>query len=105
MDVLLFFFFNRHVSGIKDGFVTVCFFSPGVFLNLNLCSVETRVQLLYIIIELFININRYEECKEKLVPFLKKVGFNPKKDIHFMPCSGLTGANLKEQSDFCPWYM
>ncbi|XP_062998975.1 eukaryotic peptide chain release factor GTP-binding subunit ERF3A isoform X2 [Elgaria multicarinata webbii] len=48
---------------------------------------------------------RYEECKEKLVPFLKKVGFNPKKDIHFMPCSGLTGANLKEQSDFCPWYI
>ncbi|XP_036596491.1 eukaryotic peptide chain release factor GTP-binding subunit ERF3A-like [Trichosurus vulpecula] len=48
---------------------------------------------------------RYEECKEKLVPFLKKVGFNPKKDIHFMPCSGLTGANLKEQSDFCTWYI
>uniref|UniRef100_A0A4X2LLT7 Tr-type G domain-containing protein n=1 Tax=Vombatus ursinus TaxID=29139 RepID=A0A4X2LLT7_VOMUR len=48
---------------------------------------------------------RYEECKEKLVPFLKKVGFNPKKDIHFLPCSGLTGANLKEQSDFCPWYI
>ncbi|XP_051824877.1 eukaryotic peptide chain release factor GTP-binding subunit ERF3A-like [Antechinus flavipes] len=48
---------------------------------------------------------RYEECKEKLLPFLKKVGFNPKKDIHFMPCSGLTGANLKEPSDFCPWYI
>ncbi|ETE59613.1 Eukaryotic peptide chain release factor GTP-binding subunit ERF3A, partial [Ophiophagus hannah] len=32
----------------------------------------------------------------------QKVGFNPKKDIHFMPCSGLTGANLKEPSDFCP---
>ncbi|XP_004478029.1 eukaryotic peptide chain release factor GTP-binding subunit ERF3B [Dasypus novemcinctus] len=47
---------------------------------------------------------RYEECREKLVPFLKKVGFSPKKDIHFMPCSGLTGANLKEQSDFCSWY-
>ncbi|KAM5221710.1 eukaryotic peptide chain release factor GTP-binding subunit ERF3B isoform 1-T1 [Ctenodactylus gundi] len=47
---------------------------------------------------------RYEECKGKLVPFLKKVGFSPKKDIHFMPCSGLTGANIKEQSDFCPWY-
>ncbi|XP_036126755.1 eukaryotic peptide chain release factor GTP-binding subunit ERF3B isoform X2 [Molossus molossus] len=47
---------------------------------------------------------RYEECKEKLVPFLKKVGFSPKKDIHFMPCSGLTGANIKDQSDFCPWY-
>lgn len=48
---------------------------------------------------------RYEECKEKLVPFLKQVGFNPKKDIHFMPCSGLMGAILKEQSDFCPWYI
>ncbi|XP_012862823.2 eukaryotic peptide chain release factor GTP-binding subunit ERF3B [Echinops telfairi] len=47
---------------------------------------------------------RYEECKEKLAPFLKKVGFSPKKDIHFMPCSGLTGANLKEQSDLCHWY-
>ncbi|XP_002129073.3 eukaryotic peptide chain release factor GTP-binding subunit ERF3A-like [Ciona intestinalis] len=48
---------------------------------------------------------RYDECKEKLTPFLKKVGFNPKKDIHFMPCSGLTGANLKE-SDYAnhPWY-
>uniref|UniRef100_A0AAR2IV39 G1 to S phase transition 1 n=1 Tax=Pygocentrus nattereri TaxID=42514 RepID=A0AAR2IV39_PYGNA len=50
------------------------------------------------------SLDRYEECKEKLVPFLKKVGFNPKKDIHFMPCSGLTGANLKETSELCPWY-
>lgn len=46
---------------------------------------------------------RYEECKEKLVPFLKKLASIPKG--HFMPCSGLTGANLKEQSDFCPWYI
>lgn len=38
------------------------------------------------------------------MPFLKKVGFNPKKDIHFMPCSGLTGANLKEPVAECPWY-
>ncbi|XP_006876415.1 PREDICTED: eukaryotic peptide chain release factor GTP-binding subunit ERF3B-like [Chrysochloris asiatica] len=50
------------------------------------------------------SIERYEECKEKLIPFLKKVGFSPKKDIHFMPCSGLTGANLKEKSEFCLWY-
>ncbi|CAL8317457.1 unnamed protein product [Arctogadus glacialis] len=50
------------------------------------------------------SLERYEECKEKLVPFLKKVGFNPKKDIYFMPCSGLTGANLKEPVDNCPWY-
>ncbi|XP_075890878.1 eukaryotic peptide chain release factor GTP-binding subunit ERF3A [Nelusetta ayraudi] len=51
------------------------------------------------------SLERYEECKEKLVPFLKKVGFNPKKDIHFMPCSGLTGANLKEPVTECPWYI
>ncbi|KAG5854418.1 hypothetical protein ANANG_G00037630 [Anguilla anguilla] len=50
------------------------------------------------------SLDRYEECKEKLVPFLKKVGFNPKKDIYFMPCSGLTGANLKEPADCCSWY-
>ncbi|XP_010893863.2 eukaryotic peptide chain release factor GTP-binding subunit ERF3A [Esox lucius] len=50
------------------------------------------------------SLERYEECKEKLVPFLKKVGFNPKKDIYFMPCSGLTGANLKEPLEECTWY-
>uniref|UniRef100_A0A672SMM0 Eukaryotic peptide chain release factor GTP-binding subunit ERF3A-like n=1 Tax=Sinocyclocheilus grahami TaxID=75366 RepID=A0A672SMM0_SINGR len=50
------------------------------------------------------SLERYEECKEKLVPFLKKVGFNPRKDVHFMPCSGLTGANLKEPAEYCPWY-
>uniref|UniRef100_A0A8D3DHM8 G1 to S phase transition 1 n=1 Tax=Scophthalmus maximus TaxID=52904 RepID=A0A8D3DHM8_SCOMX len=50
------------------------------------------------------SLERYEECKEKLVPFLKKVGFNPKKDIYFMPCSGLTGANLKDPVSECPWY-
>uniref|UniRef100_A0A3B4BDG3 Tr-type G domain-containing protein n=1 Tax=Periophthalmus magnuspinnatus TaxID=409849 RepID=A0A3B4BDG3_9GOBI len=50
------------------------------------------------------SLERYEECKEKLVPFLKKVGFNPKKDIHFMPCSGLTGANLKDPVPDCSWY-
>ncbi|XP_028331807.1 eukaryotic peptide chain release factor GTP-binding subunit ERF3A [Gouania willdenowi] len=50
------------------------------------------------------SLERYEECKEKLVPFLKKVGFNPRKDIHFMPCSGLSGANLKDPVPECPWY-
>ena len=46
---------------------------------------------------------RYEECKEKLTPYLKKVGFNPAKDIRFMPCSGLTGAGLLDPVD-APWY-
>ncbi|XP_071796899.1 eukaryotic peptide chain release factor GTP-binding subunit ERF3A-like [Asterias amurensis] len=48
---------------------------------------------------------RYSECKMKLVPFLKKVGFNPKKDIFFIPVSGITGANLKEPAgSMCSWY-
>ncbi|XP_062508744.1 eukaryotic peptide chain release factor GTP-binding subunit ERF3A-like [Corticium candelabrum] len=49
---------------------------------------------------------RYEECKTKLTPFLKKVGFNPKTDIYYMPVSGLTGANLKDPlpASLCPWY-
>ncbi|XP_072029985.1 eukaryotic peptide chain release factor GTP-binding subunit ERF3A-like [Amphiura filiformis] len=52
------------------------------------------------------NEKRYRECEEKLVPFLKKVGFNPKKDIFFIPVSGITGANLKESAanTMCPWY-
>lgn len=48
---------------------------------------------------------RYEECKNKLIPYLKKVGFNPAKDVKFMPCSGLTGAGLMETvGDCAPWY-
>jgi len=37
---------------------------------------------------------RYNECKKKLTPFLNKIGFS--KNVTFMPCSGFTGANLKE---------
>ncbi|KAH9365774.1 hypothetical protein HPB48_016840 [Haemaphysalis longicornis] len=49
---------------------------------------------------------RYNECKDKLVPYLKKCGFNPKQELTFMPCSGLTGAFLKEVAppEVCPWY-
>ncbi|KAG1661481.1 Eukaryotic peptide chain release factor GTP-binding subunit ERF3A [Nymphon striatum] len=49
---------------------------------------------------------RYNECKEKLIPYLKKCGFNTKTDVSFMPVSGMTGAFLKEPSDekTCPWY-
>jgi len=48
---------------------------------------------------------RYDECKDKLTPYLKKVGFNPAKDVKFMPCSGLTGAGLKESvGSAAPWY-
>ncbi|XP_065337939.1 eukaryotic peptide chain release factor GTP-binding subunit ERF3A [Cloeon dipterum] len=49
---------------------------------------------------------RYNECRDKLMPYLKKLGFNPQKDLTFMPCSGLTGLGLKEKIDenLCPWY-
>lgn len=49
---------------------------------------------------------RYNECKDKLLPYLKKCGFNPKTDIYFLPCSGLTGAFLRTvpEEDVCPWY-
>jgi len=39
---------------------------------------------------------RYNYCKDTLTPYLKKLGFNPSKDIQFMPCSGLTGSGLKD---------
>ena len=38
---------------------------------------------------------RYDYCKDQLTPYLKRVGFNPAKDIHFLPCSGLTGSGIK----------
>lgn len=49
---------------------------------------------------------RYNECKDKILPYLKKLGFNPAKDLTFMPCSGLTGYGLREKIDMavCPWY-
>lgn len=48
---------------------------------------------------------RYDECKKKITPFLKKIGFNSDKNVHFMPCSGFTGANIKEgQPENHPWY-
>ncbi|KAL3101238.1 hypothetical protein niasHT_027994 [Heterodera trifolii] len=52
------------------------------------------------------DVGRYSQIQEELTPFLRKCGFNPKNDIMFMPCSGLTGAFLKERpsSDLCPWY-
>lgn len=49
---------------------------------------------------------RYIECRDKILPYLRKLGFNPAKDLSFMPVSGLTGLGLKEKLDekICPWY-
>merc|ERR1712154_89327 len=50
--------------------------------------------------------SRFDEIKEKLNPYLKKVGFNPKTDLFYLPVSGLTGAFLRDESarESCPWY-
>ncbi|KAF8821414.1 putative elongation factor Tu [Cardiosporidium cionae] len=39
---------------------------------------------------------RYREIEAKLTPFLKGCGYNPLKDLVFIPISGLQGQNLRE---------
>lgn len=48
---------------------------------------------------------RYNEVVDKLKPYLKKTGFKAT-ESNFMPCSGFTGANLRDRVDpkVCPWY-
>ncbi|KAJ8681665.1 hypothetical protein QAD02_017457 [Eretmocerus hayati] len=49
---------------------------------------------------------RYNECKDKILPYLRKLGFNPAKDLTFMPVSGQLGIGLRETipESLCPWY-
>ncbi|XP_050671238.1 eukaryotic peptide chain release factor GTP-binding subunit ERF3A isoform X2 [Leptidea sinapis] len=49
---------------------------------------------------------RYNECRDKILPYLKKLGFNPSKDLSFLPVSGQTGQGLLEKVSeaVCPWY-
>ncbi|CAM6081939.1 unnamed protein product [Calypogeia fissa] len=49
---------------------------------------------------------RFDEIQTKLVPFLKACGYNVKKDLQFIPISGLLGHNMKERmpKSICPWY-
>ena len=54
---------------------------------------------------IFMFVRRYNEIKEKLTPYLKKCGFNPKQDLYYLPVSGFTGVNLKNKNmEVCPWY-
>jgi len=50
--------------------------------------------------------NRFDECVSKLKPFLKGCGFTIKKEVKFLPISGLNGANVKKIVDpkECPWW-
>ena len=49
---------------------------------------------------------RFDECTGKLKPFLKSCGFKIKKEVKFVPISGLTGANVKDEVDpsVCDWW-
>lgn len=50
--------------------------------------------------------NRFDECVTKLRPFLKSCGFIIKREVKFIPISGLTGANIKDvvSPSECPWW-
>uniref|UniRef100_A0A915C5W8 Tr-type G domain-containing protein n=1 Tax=Parascaris univalens TaxID=6257 RepID=A0A915C5W8_PARUN len=49
---------------------------------------------------------RFKEIQNKLTPYLRKCGYNPKSDIFYIPVSGLTGAFLKDRpsAEFGSWY-
>lgn len=49
---------------------------------------------------------RFDEIVEKLNLFLAATGFNPKKDLIYLPIAGLAGSNIKGKltSDVCSWY-
>lgn len=49
---------------------------------------------------------RYDEIESKMIPFLKTSGYNMKKDVKFLPISGLYGYNLQTRVDksLCPWW-
>ena len=49
---------------------------------------------------------RFDECVNKLRPFLKGCGFKIKKEVKFVPVSGLNGANVKDEVDpkVCNWW-
>lgn len=51
-------------------------------------------------------VERYEECVAKLKPFLKGCGYAVKKNVTFIPISGLKGDNVKDPLDAstCSWY-
>jgi peptide chain release factor subunit 3 len=49
---------------------------------------------------------RFDEIKDKLTPFIKAAGFNPKTDVTFIPVSAYTGINLKDRipKNVCTWW-
>ncbi|KAK2985749.1 hypothetical protein RJ640_005449 [Escallonia rubra] len=50
--------------------------------------------------------DRYNEIESKMIPFLRSSGYNVKKDVLFLPLSGLVGSNIKTrvEKSLCPWW-
>eukprot|EP01018_Ginkgo_biloba_P016728 Gb_00640 [translate_table: standard] len=50
--------------------------------------------------------DRFDEIEKKMIPFLKSCGYNVKKDVQFLPISGLYGSNLKVRmpKSLCGWW-
>jgi elongation factor 1-alpha len=46
---------------------------------------------------------RYNEIKDEVSSFIKKIGYNPEK-VPFVPISGWTGENMLEPTDNMPWW-
>jgi len=49
------------------------------------------------------SLDRYNEIKNEVSNFVKKIGYNPDK-IPFIPISGWLGDNMTEKSNNLPWY-
>ncbi|KAF8627177.1 hypothetical protein AX15_004495 [Amanita polypyramis BW_CC] len=49
---------------------------------------------------------RYDEIRDKLTPFVKAAGYNPKTDVTYIPLSAYTGINLKDRvsPSVCSWW-
>jgi len=49
---------------------------------------------------------RFDEIKDKVAPFARASGYNPKTDLTFIPVSAYTGVNIKTRLDksVCSWW-
>jgi peptide chain release factor subunit 3 len=49
---------------------------------------------------------RFNDCVTKLKPYLKNCGYAIKKEVRFVPISGLTGDNILNEvsAERCPWW-
>lgn len=52
------------------------------------------------------DVKRYDECVSKLKPYLKQCGYVIKRDVKFIPLSGLSGDNVLNEvkAEKCPWW-